>query len=802
MLEVDGTGATVPVATGVPREATMSAKIAADEPTMLNGTAACCSGGGIRSASYCLGALEALAADPAEQELKTVTAVSGGSYIAMAGALAEAPERPAAGSGAAVSADSGDGSGGAAYLRRFQPGSEMETRLRDHTHYLLPDAVRGLRGMLSLLWGAVGNMLLVGSLIFVVSALDGWLLSAIGGMSWNQQGPSSPMTLAQIWIPAGLGAAALLAYAFSRVAEKPPSDVRPLAAERWQTWSAVLFGLATAATVLLVAAPALFTALWNAGGNGPPSADTTAWTGVGAFPVIAAGAAALAKVAAGTISASWRRVGPVQGTVRPWLVRAGHVLTPWLGSAFVVLSLAAAGVYVIGTSSAPGYPRWAIAIAAGAFAVLHMGLDVNRSSMHDFYRDRLASAYADRTMARVRMSELKAGTDLRICAAANLRGEAPDGRSGSPMPGVPPGRGAVSCVFTPDVTELHFPGRHGRVEGALTRSYEDLIRPDRLTVFDVVAISGAAVAPLMGKMTSAADRILFGAVNLRLGVWLPRPSLVGLFDGRTRDDRPAGHAAWSASKDVPDALRGPLTGWRLAAWDRIRYHHQSQDRHSWLRPRCAVNNLLWRLWQPNLQLLWREVAGSNPENAAWIYLSDGGHYDNLGLVEALRTHPARVHIVDASGDARRTYATLGQAIALARSELGVEISIEPADMEHSPAVGLDGQSPDGHKPAKISGRPTDIVRPFATGSYLFTEGSCQGQAGQIDIVKLGVWAGHDLPWDVRAYFACHRTFPRDSTLKQLYDDEDFEAYRELGQASMQALLAHRRIRPAEIWIAV
>ena len=40
--------------------------------------------------------------------------------------------------------------------------------------------------MLSLLWGALGNMFLLGSLVYVISALTGWVLAAIGGLSWTQ----------------------------------------------------------------------------------------------------------------------------------------------------------------------------------------------------------------------------------------------------------------------------------------------------------------------------------------------------------------------------------------------------------------------------------------------------------------------------------------------------------------------------------------------------------------------------------------------------------------------------------------
>ena len=730
--------------------------------------AVCCSGGGIRSASYCLGALEALTADPDGQRLDLVTAVSGGAYIAAAGAVA------------ADAAHIREG-----YLAGFKPGSPLETRLRNHTHYLVPDAVRGLRGVLSLLWGALGNMVLVGSLVYVISALAGWLLATIGGLTWTSNAVQVQVTAWQVWVPAGLAAAAAAAFVLSRLAERSSRGGGRSWSEWWSTGTAALLAVAAAAALLLVAAPALFAAVWQSG-SGAQQPGTTNPIPVGvAIPVLAAGAAALAKAAAGTISASWSRLGPgAQGAVRPWLAKAARAVTPWLGSAFVIAGLAALSVFVIGTSTAPGYQHWQIGAAAGVFMVLHLLMDVNRSSMHDFYRDRLASAYAAPARAAVRMSQLTEDLpELVICAAANLR-TGSRGRGGGARRGVPPGRGAVSCVFTREKVALHYPkpdGEEMEKEEARTSTYEDLIRPDRMTLFDVVAISGAAVAPLMGKMTSAACRLLFGAVNLRLGIWLPRPSLVTFLDGSTSDTKPRTVKAWRG-KLAPE-FPGWVTSVRMASWDRVRYHNQTHTRHSWRSPSCLAAALMWRFWQPNLLLLWREVAGGNRVGANWIYVSDGGHYDNLGLVEALRHHPAHVYLIDAGRDPEHKYADLGQAIALARSELQAEISLEPAEMEHAAAG-----APDGQKDTEIAGRPAGVIRPFAIGTCKYPDKELECE---IDMIKLGVWNGRDLPWDVRAYYASHPTFPRDSTLKQLYDDEDFEAYRELGHASMKALLAHR-----------
>src|SRR5262249_23474730 len=55
-----------------------------------------------------------------------------------------------------------------------------------------------------------------------------------------------------------------------------------------------------------------------------------------------------------------------------------------------------------------------------------------------------------------------------------------------------------------------------------------------------------------------------------------------------------------------------------------------------------------------------------------LYVSDGGHYENLGLVELMRRGCSRIYCFDASGG--KQFAALGDAIALARSELGVEVT--------------------------------------------------------------------------------------------------------------------------------
>ena len=97
---------------------------------MADGTqrwAVCCSGGGIRSASYCLGALQRLGQAGFLGKTAVIVGVSGGSYIAASRALV-------------AHGLSKDGTGPGAERPAYAPGTPEEQHLRDNTRYLAPDA--------------------------------------------------------------------------------------------------------------------------------------------------------------------------------------------------------------------------------------------------------------------------------------------------------------------------------------------------------------------------------------------------------------------------------------------------------------------------------------------------------------------------------------------------------------------------------------------------------------------------------------------------------------------------------------
>jgi hypothetical protein len=247
----------------------------------------------------------------------------------------------------------------------------------------------------------------------------------------------------------------------------------------------------------------------------------------------------------------------------------------------------------------------------------------------------------------------------------------------------------------------------GPLVGAVSTSqYEGCLGSRTINLPEAVSIAGAAVAPSMGKMSRGPLRFLMTLANVRLGVWIVNPRRIESFGAKGN---------WSTF--------------------------------------------------PRVQYLFREMFGRNHLDSAYLYVTDGGHYENLGLVEQLRRGCEWIFCIDAAGDTVKTFNTLGQAIALARAELDVDIRITPdVDM----AVPEDQKGSDlGHEPW--------VTKAHAFGKIRYPDGS----TGCLVYIKAAVPV--DAPWDVKDYAEAHPGFPTDPTLDQFFDAERIDAYRSLGE---------------------
>jgi len=775
--------------------------------------AVCCSGGGIRSAAYCLGALQSLDQIGLLGKVKWILGVSGGSYIASSRALVASQLDPGK------------------TPHAYAPGTPEERNLRYDTRYIAPNGSVLLVGVLSMLLGTACTFVIALAPVYAVAHAWGWFLRWAGILvPARPHGMTAAVTVHWWWLLPALAAALLLGLFLywwwtlavgnyrvkGRLLWLKPDDHDRGADRAW------LVGLAAAlaaglALAMLALPPAIS---WLDSSTG--SVGTIAhFFGFGGKPSLAALGAVIAAVTAvaqyvrtgmakwaATTTAKGASTAPQPSPLGQLAARARQVLLPWVGSAVVVLIGVVLALLWMSDGARTGFSSgrqlWFVCGAVAITLLARPFVNVNRLAMHDFYRWRLADAFAvtrkaavasvsDADQAQVRelyaeasatrLSELAPRRDaqgkniepgLVICATANINA----------VRQAPPGRGGFCLTFDPDEVVLHrenslrnqkqAPGR----AAARTRDFEALIGHGRATLFDVSAISGAAVSPLMGSATRHAYRILFTATNVRLGVWIPHPNVV-------RDAR--SHLAAEQAKTGPWLLRHPVL---LLLWYSVPHKLWSRDKNKnaeresrnaerearlWahvLDRRLAGKGAIWyRLLQPTLGLLRAEAAGRLSYRATWMYVTDGGHYDNLALVEALRRGVKNILVLDASGDKADTWFTLGGAIELARTDAGVEINLDPTVMGDP----------------KLS--PGQVVRPWAVGTYCRPQSEPGSKndpppppTGRIWVCKLGWWTG--APWDVLAYAKQHSTYPCDSTLEQLYNADEFSAYQELGAATV------------------
>jgi len=764
--------------------------------------AICCSGGGIRSASYCLGALQRLEQAGFLGKTAVILGVSGGSYIAAARALVahglgKDGQRPGAGPPA------------------YAPGTPEEQHLRDNTRYLAPDAKTLLAGVLSLLLGVTVTLVLALTPVFAVAHAWGWVLRSTGTLTATAATRSAaPQWTASVtaitwWIVPVVAAVLSLAIFLWFWATLVPDSRRPdghsqklVKALGWAVFLTLVLALAMLAVPELIAwlsrpqAGAMKTVLDDLG-FGPGTAWTPAAVGGFVVAVVAVAQSAqqgLAKFASllKTQQAAQESGGATSApgffaTVTGYL---RSLLLPWLASALVVLAGFVAALRWVKDGAAAGYGADQAGLVIGALAVMlaaRLVTDANRISLHDIYRWRLASAYAVMRKTAPRdghpapfgtksgsatcLSEL--GGDqpgLVLCTTANINAERE----------VPAGRGGLSFTFDATHATLRGPDP-GHPLRARTTDYETLVGKRRCTLFDLSAISGAAFSPLMGAATVQANRILFTATDLRLGVWLPHPAVVRAARRELDDQR---------DHDKPDHRLDHWWHWLgLFAWYLLphplwRHGDERRERKEarlWayvLRLREAdagwpgfLGALLYRALQPTLGMLYAEAAGHTSYRSTWMCVTDGGHYDNLGLVEALQRQAelgiTHILVLDASGDKADTFFTLGGSIALARCDAATDISLDPTVMI-SPL-----------EPGTSALAQGQVVRPWASGTFT-APGSTS--PGPLVVCKLGWWKS--APWDVCAYAAGHGSYPTDSTLDQLYDFAEFDAYRELGSSAV------------------
>lgn len=161
--------------------------------------------------------------------------------------------------------------------------------------------------------------------------------------------------------------------------------------------------------------------------------------------------------------------------------------------------------------------------------------------------------------------------------------------------------------------------------------------------------------------------------------------------------------------------------------------------------------------------LLREMVGALDTTSEFINVSDGGHIENLGIYELIRRRCRVIIAIDAEQDGDFSFTSLGDLVRFARIDRAVNIDIDPSAIK-----------PDKDGISK---------RHAAIGRIDYGRGAC----GWLIYIKSSLTGREDA--SVLKYRAVQKDFPHHSTGDQFFDEEQFESYRALGYHMVQETFA-------------
>jgi hypothetical protein len=339
--------------------------------------------------------------------------------------------------------------------------------------------------------------------------------------------------------------------------------------------------------------------------------------------------------------------------------------------------------------------------------IMALFVNPNTTSLYRLYRDRLSKAFLFDPVSRDRHGDLsplelklhQINTDLCpypiVNAALNIEGSQFVNKRG---------RNADFFMFTPEYTGSDATGYVG------TKLIEH--EESALDLGTALAISAAAVSSNMGSQTIRPLSLTLALLNVRLGYWLRNPR-------------------WIVGK----------------------------------------RSLLKRLLDVRSFLLLKEMFNLITESSYTVYLTDGGNIENLGLYSLLKRKCPVIVVVDAEADPTMSFGSFLLLERYARIDLGVIIDL-PWQAVRNQTVAFD---------KAFEQFETNLgVIPAATGPHC-AAGEIQygpGQSGILFYVKASL-TGDESDY-VLNYRRRNPDFPHETTSDQFFGEEQLETYRALG----------------------
>lgn len=374
-----------------------------------------------------------------------------------------------------------------------------------------------------------------------------------------------------------------------------------------------------------------------------------------------------------------------------------------------------------------------VVVLVAAFSWTHV--NINRFSIHALYRNRLIRAYLGASNPDRRPNPFT-GFDERDNLKMAELAAAPEG-SWRPFHVVNIALNVVAASrlawqerkaesFTATALHCGSATSSGSDEDGLgyrrTGEYGD--RNGGISLGTAVAISGAAASPNMGYHSSPLVTLLLALFNVRLGWWLGNPGKAG---------------------DRTYRKSGPLV---------------------------AIVPYLF------------EMFGQTTDDRGYVYLSDGGHFENLGLYEMIRRRCRCIVVSDAGCDPSYGFEDLGNAVRKIAIDFGIRIEFsELRALKKRPSD--DSVIEGAYYAVGVIDYATAPEHLPSLGNDSPLAGGAAAEKGYILYVKPGYHGSEGA--GIVAYAAGHPAFPHETTGDQFFSESQFESYRTLGFEIMDSV---------------
>jgi hypothetical protein len=326
--------------------------------------------------------------------------------------------------------------------------------------------------------------------------------------------------------------------------------------------------------------------------------------------------------------------------------------------------------------------------------------NVNTSSAHGFWRDRISRAYLIGRKSRPGSDEPVATDAMKLTELAGPGTRAPyhilnvslnlNGTADLDVRG-------RNCDFF--FFSKRFSG--GRRTGYIETEKLEKVHP-HLNLGTAMAISGAAAAPNAGVTTESQLTFAMTMLDIRLGYWCPSPA--------------------------------------------------------YLTDASFIRKLQLRLGTGPMYLV-REALGRVSSGGSFVNLSDGGHIENLAIIQLLRRKCRLIIAVDGEQDQAMRFDGFLRLMLYARIDLGIEIDVDLDELRKTAS----GLSTRHYAVATITyGMSADGT--MQTGHLLYLKASLTGDEDEV----------------MRDYHVANPMFPQESTANQFFNERQWEMYRALG----------------------